>query len=304
MTPTEQNSETRRGHRYALLAFGTWGFFPIYWKLLKHIPPFEILLHRIFWSWIFYTIFQRVRTKTWTLGIKHDRKTYGYIFISALLITSNWLTYIYGVNSGQIIETSLGYFINPIFSIVLGVVFLREKLKRTHQVAFFLTLVGVAIFTYEARGIPILSLYLATSFSLYGFMRKKVAVSGVEGGQLESFMMILPVLAVFFATGNHLQDYSLKDFLLLAGAGFVTGMPLVWFADAAKRLPYFIMGFFQYLSPTLQFFTGVFIFHESITILKVLGFGFIWLAMLLLLATKTMVILKERRLKKPALLKF
>lgn len=294
----DSTAETKRGTRYALLAYTTWGLFPIYWKLLKDLPAFEILVHRIFWSWIFYTIFQRFIAKSWTLGFKHSRKTYGLIFISAILITSNWFTYIYGVNAGKIVETSLGYFINPIFATILGVVFLKERLKPHHKVAFMLTVVGVAILAYEARGVPFISLFLAFTFSLYGLMRKKIPVTGIEGGQLESFIMIVPVIATFFATGNHFRNYSAQEFLLLAGAGIVTGMPLVWFADATKRLPYYVMGFFQYLSPTLQFLTGVFIFKENISLIKISGFGFIWMGMLLVILMKSVDLYKNARRSK------
>ncbi|MBX3042013.1 MAG: EamA family transporter RarD [Bdellovibrionaceae bacterium] len=264
------------GARYAILAYAAWGLFPLYWKLLHGVPALTVLLHRIFWCILFYTGLRYYRSGKGALRFDLSMKEWLGVFAAALFIGTNWLLYIWAVNAGHIVETSLGYFINPLINILLGIFFFKEKLLRYQKVAVFLALIGVSILTWEAGRIPWIAFSLAVTFSLYGFLRKRINVGSVEGGQLESLLIFLPVLASVLFLGKPLTPEKNLDWTFLIASGVVTGLPLIWFVEAAKRLPYYLLGFFQYLAPTLQFLTGVVIFHEPLSDLKFVGFAFIW----------------------------
>lgn len=264
------------GARYAILAYSAWGLFPLYWKLLAGVPALSVLLHRIFWCILFYSALRLRRSRHGVFGFRLSPKDWLGVSVAAVFIGTNWLLYIWAVNAGHIVETSLGYFINPLINILLGIVFFKERLLRYQKVAVFLALIGVGILTWEAGRIPWIALSLAITFSLYGFLRKRIDVGSVEGGQLESLLILLPVAAVVLFLGKPLVPERSVDWVFLIGSGIVTGLPLIWFVEAAKRLPYYLLGFFQYLAPTLQFFTGVVIFHEPLSTWKFTGFAFIW----------------------------
>lgn len=270
---------SKSGVRDALLAYSAWGLFPLYWKMLDTVPALSILFHRILWSWVFYTLILGIVHQKWNFGIPKSWHTRGGLLLGAALLSVNWFLYIWAVNSGHIVETSLGYFINPLVNILLGVVVLKEVLNRDQKIAVVMALLGVAVLTWEAGRLPWIALALAVTFSLYGLIRKKIDIGSVQGGQAESFLMFFVVLGLLWQQGMSVVPPTTQDGFLLVGAGVVTGLPLLWFVQAAKKLPYYVMGFFQYLAPSLQFLTGVLIFREPMTPWKLVGFAMIWAGM-------------------------
>ncbi|MBX2989086.1 MAG: EamA family transporter RarD [Bdellovibrionaceae bacterium] len=271
------------GTRSALLAYTAWGLFPLYWKLLGHLPALAIFGQRVFWSLVFYSLMRALWRRERMFSFRLTVRQWWGIALSSLLIGGNWLLYIWAVNTGHIVETSLGYFINPLVNILLGVAFLQERLTRSQKVAVLLALAGVVVLTVEGGRLPWIALALATTFSLYGFTRKKIGVPALEGAQLEALLMLAPVALLVSREHFAWGSVSWVDWGFLVGAGVVTGLPLLWFIEAARRLPYYLMGFFQYIAPTLQFLTGVLIFREPLTSWKLVGFAFIWAGIFLTL---------------------
>lgn len=275
-----KSDQMRSGMGYAALAYMGWGFFPIYWKFLKHVPLMQILSHRVIWAFVFYTLVIFWRERKISLFKPKDRGTTLNLSFASALLMSNWLVYIYAVNSGQIVESSLGYFINPLVNILIGVWFLKEKLSRYQTIATVLAGLGVLIIAIAQMKIPWIALYLAFSFAGYGLIKKMNPVSGLKSNQFESVLFV-PMALVFLIiqpTEWLSSDNGMTTVLLLIGSGIVTGLPLIFFAEAAQRIPYYMMGFFQFLAPTLQFLSGVLIFKEEVTLLKLLGFICIWIA--------------------------
>lgn len=272
-------NEEKNGVRYALAAYGAWGLFPLYWKLLQTSPSVVILFHRVLWSWVFYSFYRAYRERRWSFGFPANKRLLLQISGSALLISVNWLTYIWAVNGGHIVESSLGYFINPLMNVLFGTFLLRERLSRDQTVAVVMAAIGVVILSVEAGRPPWIALALALTFSAYGLARKKIEVGSFAGGQAESLLMVVPVLLLTISQGVNPLSASARDWIFFVGAGVVTGLPLIWFVEAGKRLPYSFLGFFQYIAPTLQFLTGVLVFRETVTPLKMAGFATIWLGL-------------------------
>ena len=273
------------GSLYALLAYGSWGLLPIYWKLLGQSSPIEVLCHRMIWSLVFLSgvlLLQRRHTELRHL-IK-VRRNVGLLLVSAALLTCNWGIYIYGVNTDQVVETSLGYFINPLVSVMLGFVVLKERLQVGQQIAVGLAAIAVSYFVWQFGAVPWIALGLALTFAFYGLVRKVAAVTPMVGLALETLLMT-PAALIFvtywgaIGAGNFGKSLSLT--LLLIGAGIVTSMPLLWFNNAAKRLKLSTLGFFQYLAPSIQLVLGVFVYGEPFTITHAITFGLIWTALLL-----------------------
>jgi chloramphenicol-sensitive protein RarD len=260
-----QNQQSE-GYKYAILAYGAWGFFPIYWKLLASTHSLVILAHRLFWTWVFYTGYRFFKEKKLQLGVLKNKTELKAILLSASLITCNWLLYIWGVNSGHIVETSLGYFMNPLVNVLLGVFLLKEKLSSPQKTALIFATIGVLYLTYNM-----------------GFARKQMPLSGLHGGQAESLLMMGPLLALVFMLGEQPLQLNLREWGLLVLSGVVTGLPLIWFVEAGQRMPYSTLGFFQYLAPTLQFLCGVFLFGEVMNLSKLMGFLLIWFGLIWLL---------------------
>lgn len=249
------------------------------------MPLMQILSHRVLWAFVFYTAVVVWREKSLTVFRPQTKRLALSLAIASLILMSNWLVYIYAVNSGQIVESSLGYFINPLVNILAGVVFFKERLSRVQTLAAVLAGVGVLIISWDQHRIPWIALFLAISFSIYGLIKKMHPVSGLKSNQYESVIMV-PVALVFLFMQSHewmTPDNAVPTTLLLVGSGLVTGLPLIFFAEAAQRLPYYMMGFFQFLAPTFQFLSGVLIFHEPLSQLKLSGFAFIWMAGLMLI---------------------
>lgn len=268
------------GMLYASLAYLGWGFFPIYWKFLKHVPLLQILSHRVLWAFVFYTFILFYKNRKLVLFKPENKKTFLSLTLASILLMGNWLVYIYAVNSNQIVESSLGYYINPLVNILIGVLFLKEKLSKYQTIAVVLATVGVLIISLDQGRIPWIALFLAISFSCYGLIKKLNPLSGLKSNQFES-IIVLPLAAAYLLTQSH--DWATPQNItasvaLLVGSGIITGLPLVFFAEATQRIPYYLMGFFQFLSPSLQFLSGILIFSEPLSDLKLKGFVFIWLA--------------------------
>lgn len=285
MNPAEAH-RLKIGTIYALLAYLAWGFFPIYWKFLKHIPAMEILCHRVLWAFVFYTLMILIKDKKLKIFWPQNRNRIWSLLLAASLLMANWFVYIYAVNSNQIVESSLGYFINPLVNIAIGVFFLKEKLNLYQKLATFLASVGVFVISFDQGHLPWIALFLAFSFSFYGLIKKLNPTPALESNQFESFVMIPLALFLLWSQSSLVgqapfpfgQSSDVGTGLLLAGAGMITGLPLIFFAEAAQRMPFYLLGFFQFLAPSLQFLTGVFLFSEPISSLKLSGFLFIWLA--------------------------
>ncbi len=280
----KRDSKTR-GAVYAAAAFLMWGFLPLYWKILKAVPAFEILMHRIFWSFVFMLLifFYRGRWAGLKAVLKKRRKV-AAIIAAAVLVSLNWGIYIWAVNADHVVDASLGYYINPLLSVVLGMVVLKERLNFWQVVSLMLAFFGVLIITFQYGRIPWIALSLAVTFGLYGLVKKMAGIESTLGLTLETF--ILMPFALGYLTYLHLQGQgsfgiSPKITLTLAFAGAATAVPLLWFAQAAQMIPLSAVGFIQYLTPTIMLILGVVLYGEPFTGLHLLGFACIWSALAL-----------------------
>lgn len=279
----------RKGLWYAFGTYGLWGFLPVYWKLLQAVPAFEILLHRMVWSVVFLALVLQVRGSWGELRpALRNRRALAIYSVAALLLSGNWWLYIWAVNSGFIVETSLGYFINPLVSVALGVFFFKERLRVGQWAAIALAGGGVAYLTVVYGKPPWISLGLAFSFAIYGLLKKIAPLGASEGLTLETALMSAPALAILAtlqvngtASFGHL---GLETDLLLVGCGVVTALPLALFAAAASRLPLSTIGLMQYIAPTIQFLLGVLVYNESFGVQRLIGFALIWTALALFTA--------------------
>ena len=265
-------------------AYFIWGLFPLYWRLLAQVPSTQIMAHRIVWCAAFVGIYLTVRNgPLWWRGIVAQRRLLAMLVTSALLVGINWWLYIWSVNSGHIVETSLGYFINPLVSVLLGVVVLRERLTPAQWLAVAVAASGVAYLTWSFGALPWIALTLAASFGTYGLIRKLAVVEAVQGLAIESSVLFLPALAyLLWVESRGAGSFGHIDpghNLLLSLGGLVTALPLVLFAYGARRIPLALIGFLQYLAPTLQLLIGVFLFGEVFTRTHLIGFGCIWAAL-------------------------
>lgn len=284
MQPPHQR-KNKSGSLYAIGAYTTWGFVPLFWKELSHVPPMQILAHRIIWSVSFFVLLFQFRgsLQNW-IRFAFQKKTIKKSLPSALAIGINWGLYIFAVNSGHAIEASLGYFINPILNVIIGATFFEEKLNNYQWSAFLSACIGVIYLTLSAGTPPWIALSLAGTFASYGVIRKKTELKGTSGTALES-ALLLPVatLILFSPQFSPISLWSIegnlqpiKTIFLLTVGGALTALPLVWFAEAAQRLPLSVLGFYQYLSPTFQFLIALFIFKEKFDFQKLIAFIFIW----------------------------
>lgn len=275
-----------KGMLYAIAAYSMWGLFPLYWKTLQHVPALEILSHRMTWSLGFVLLLLVVRRRwAWLKTAVRTPRTLLLFFASATLLSVNWFVYIWGVNAGFIVETSLGYFINPLVSVLMGVLFLGEQLRRWQWLAIGLAAAGVIYLTIQYGALPWISLTLAGSFALYGLIRKTAPLGSLEGLTLETALMFLPALGYLIyleaagtAAFGHVDGLTT---LLLGFAGVATAVPLLFFAAGARLIKLATIGILQYIAPTLQFLIGVFIYHEPFTVDRLIGFSFIWLALII-----------------------
>jgi chloramphenicol-sensitive protein RarD len=274
-----------KGILYGIGAYVLWGFFPIYWKFLHGVPALQVIGHRIGWSFILLLAYILL-TRQWSefRSASFKWKTVGIYTVAAVLLSFNWLIYVWGVNAGFIVETSLGYFINPLLSVSLGVLFLRERLRPMQWIPVGLAAIGVVYLTFAYGRPPWIALSLAFTFGFYGFVKKLSPLGSLYGLTLETgivFPVALTYLVVIGAagTGHFMQDGALVDALLMGG-GIVTTIPLLMFASAAKQIPLTIVGLLQYIAPTLQFLIGVFVYKETFDFSQLIGFGMVWVALI------------------------
>ena len=274
-----------KGILYGIVAYTLWGLLPIYWKALETVPAIEILSHRMVWSFFFMIAVLAVKRHWgWIRPVLQQPKVLLTFLVTAVLLSINWFTYIWGVNNGYIVETALGYFINPLVNVLLGFIFLQERLRKGQVLAVLLALGGVVYLTITYGALPWIALTLAFSFAFYGLLRKTAALNSLEGLSLETawlFLFALGGLIYFELQGTGAFGHgALSTNMLLIGAGVVTAVPLLFFAASARRVTMATVGILQYLAPTLQFLLGVFIYGEDFSRTQLIGFSFIWLALL------------------------
>jgi chloramphenicol-sensitive protein RarD len=277
-------NQLRRGYIFGFFAYAIWGFFPLYWKLLKPAGPMEILAHRIVWSLLFVTlVLLAMRSWRFLRSLARRPRTLAGIVLAAVVIAVNWWMYIYGVNSGHVVETSLGYFINPLITVLLGVAVLHERLRPAQWIALAVGVVAVAVLTVDYGRLPWIALTLAVSFGLYGLVKKSLALPAAEGLFVESLALTAPALAYLgWLAAHHRSTFghvSTLQTTLLILAGAVTAIPLLLFAGAANRIPLSGLGLLQYLTPTLQLGCGVLIYHEPMPPAQLAGFALVWAAL-------------------------
>jgi len=275
-----------KGVWYGIGAYALWGFFPIYWKFLHDVPALQVIGHRIGWSFILLLayIVARGRWQAFRASAMSWR-TIGIYSIAAVLLSFNWLIYVWGVNAGFIVETSLGYFINPLLSVLLGVIFLRERLRSLQWIPVGIAAIGVGYLTFVYGRLPWIALSLAFTFGFYGFVKKLSPLGSLHGLTLETGI-VFPVAVIYLAfvgingSGAFLHEGTLIDVFLI-GSGLVTTIPLLMFASAAKQIPLTIVGLLQYIAPTIQFLIGVFIYKEPFDQAHLIGFSIVWVALII-----------------------
>jgi len=281
------NSKSPLGFLYALLAYASWGVFPLYWKHFTGVSPLEIIGHRVLWSLFFLLLLVVFFKQLGELrSVLTNKAQLGILLLTATLLSTNWGFFIYGVISSQVVQTSFGYFLNPLVTILFGFLFLKERLTRLQWIAVGIAACGVLLFGVTLGKFPWIAVGLAVTFAFYGLLRKIVAVTPMVGLLAETLLMAIPavfVVQAFAATSRF--DSSLSMSLLFVGAGVVTTLPLIWFNSAAKLLPLSTMGFLQYVAPTIQLLIGIFVFKESFSLREGASFALIWLAIALYLFT-------------------
>lgn len=279
------NQSAKSGVLFAIAAYGMWGFAPMYFKLLLAVPAAEILMHRIVWSLAVLVIlviavghWQKVKTAC------SNPKVLKILLISGLLLAANWLLFIWAINNDHMLDASLGYYINPLLNVLLGYMFLGERLRPFQKLAVLLAVIGVSILVISHGQLPWIALVLAGSFGVYGLLRKQVAVDSIPGLAVESSMMMPFALGywLWFATpASDMLSNSLDMNVLLIMAGIVSTAPLLCFTAAAKRLKYSTLGFFQYIGPSIMFLLAIFVYGEPLEQARLVTFAFVWLALVI-----------------------
>jgi chloramphenicol-sensitive protein RarD len=287
-----QKRENMVGTWYAISAYVVWGILPLYWKALKHIPAREILAHRVIWSFVFLCLFNTVR-KRWP-EVKQDythKLSRVSSLLSAMIIGAVWFIFIWAINANHVVEASMGYYINPLVSVLLGMIFLKERLTFWQNIAFVLAILGVVFLTVQHGRFPWIALSLAVGFGLYGLLRKTSRVGSITGLTAETAILTPAALAflllLVFRKTSEVAGASMTTHLLLIGAGIATAVPLVWFAKGARRIPLSMIGFFQYLAPTITLLLGIFVFKEPFTTTHLTSFGLIWAALIIYTSSQT-----------------
>ncbi len=280
------------------LAFLCWGLFPVYWRELQAVPAMEILAYRIAGSLLFVTMILLIsRNLKWIK--KLSKKQISYYFITSVFISINWLVYIWAVNNDQVVEASLGYYINPLVNVLLAEIFLKERLRIAQRIAILTAFIGVSFLTYKYGKLPWVSVVLACSFAVYGLLKKKAKLGGLESFSLESLILSFPALGyiifLIFTKQSSFGTIDVKTNLLLLGAGLATGLPLILYNLATKKITLTTIGMLQYFSPTLQLLIGIYIFKEAFPMDKLLGFVIIWIA--LIVYTSELIYFNKKKLK-------
>jgi len=279
-------SESRRGLGYGVAAYLLWGLFPLFWPLLRPARPLEILAHRFVWSLVFVLVILVIQRRWAWIGILLLRpRRLALLVAAAVLIAVNWGTYIYGVNSGQVVQTSLGYFINPLVTVLLAVIVLRERLRPGQWAALGVGGVAVVLLALGYGRVPWIALILAFSFGTYSLIKKVISMDPVQSLTVETAALVVPaVIYLAVIGGGSFAGGSLAHDALLVSSGVVTAIPLLFFGAAARRLPLRTLGLLQYLGPALQFAFGVLVFHEPMPLSRLAGFALVWTALVILTA--------------------
>jgi chloramphenicol-sensitive protein RarD len=289
-------NEIKTGAFQAGLSYLLWGILPIYWKLLDHVNAEDILANRIFWSFAFMMMvlfFSKKMGNLFTVlkSFKQNRKEMYALIIASFLISTNWFIYIWAVNHHQMIEASLGYYINPLVSVLLGVIFLKEKLSPAQYASFIIAGIGVLILGISYGKFPWISIVLALSFGIYGLAKKMIKVDSAVGLTLETMVVTpfaLAYMVFLFFTGEHaLLSGSVSTDLLLIGAGAATALPLLYFAKGAQKIPLSMLGLLQYIAPTITLLLGVLVYGEHFTKHHLQAFIFIWSALTIYTISRT-----------------
>ena len=295
----------RQGVIWALGAYVVWGVLPIYWKWLGHVPSSEILTSRVIWAFIFILLFVVMmrNSKLLILDIRtlwQNQKAFWSLFFASALISCNWFLYIWAVNNNHLVETSLGYYINPLISVMLGIVFLKERLTSAQKLAVVIALIGVIILTISYGRFPWLAMALAISFAIYGLMKKTIPLDAARGLAIET-LFIVPFALIYyiylFVSDKAIMFHQdLQTDILLVFTGAATAIPLVLFAKGAQKMPLYMIGFLQYIAPTCMLFLGVFIYGETFNAIDLLSFSLIWLALIVFTVSKVMEV-RTKKLK-------
>lgn len=274
----------------ALSTYLIWGVLPLYWNLLARAEANEILAHRIIWSFIFMVVVLMV-TKRWQSfkedcrTLWQDKKRGAILLLAAFTISLNWLTYIWAVNHGHVIDTSIGYYINPLMSVLFGIVFFRERISGLKKISLLLAAIGIVLMTYQLGKLPWVAVVLAVSFSVYGALKKQLHLNPFSSITLETLLMVpfaVPYIGMLMMSpANHFSLATPDLALYLMGTGVVTAVPLVLFSYGANLLPLNVLGFFQYISPTIGLLLGIFFFHETFGMAQISALGFVWAAIVL-----------------------
>lgn len=290
------NEQTKTGILYIFLAYLLWGIFPIYWKLLGHVPAQEILANRVFWSFVSMALLLLFTRKVGNVKavlktMKEKPKQAAALVTASFLVSGNWFLFIWAVNNDRVIETSLGYYINPLMSVILGVFVLKESLSKAQVFSVLLAVIGVFIVTVSYGQLPWISLGLAVTFALYGLLKKTVQVEAAVGLTLETFT-VTPIAAGFLVywwqhAELSLFSVSLSTDLLLMLGGAVTALPLLLFAEGAPKIPLSMIGILQYITPTMTLMLGVFAYHEPFSAVQLISFSFIWAALAIFTLSQT-----------------
>lgn len=275
----------------ALSTYLIWGVLPLYWNLLARAEANEILAHRIIWSFVFMVVVLMV-TKRWQSfkedcrALWQDKKRGAILLLAAFTISLNWLTYIWAVNHGHVIDTSIGYYINPLMSVLFGIVFFRERILGLKKISLLLAAIGIVLMTYQLGKLPWVAVVLAVSFSVYGALKKQLHLNPFSSITLETLLMVpfaVPYIGmlIMMSPANHFSLATPDLALYLMGTGVVTAVPLVLFSYGANLLPLNVLGFFQYISPTIGLLLGIFFFHETFGMAQISALGFVWVAIVL-----------------------
>jgi len=283
-------NHNREGILYAVAAYSTWGILPIYWKQIVDVSAHEVLANRIFWSFWFMVVILIFSKKLPSFikslkELQKQPKLFAALAAASILVSANWFLFIWAVNNDRVVESSLGYYINPLISIVLGIIFLKESLSKIQILSFFLALAGVLILTISYGKFPWVSFGLALSFGVYGLVKKVIKVDSSIGLALET-LVIMPIafiyLSVHMKNGTSaLFSGSILNDILLVASGAITAIPLLFFAKGVQKIPLYLMGFIQYIAPTMMLILGVFLYGEPFGATRLIAFAFIWSALAL-----------------------